>query len=93
MLNAEPVLKTVLFNASQKELQNLSLVRDVSAAVIAIRFAQSGPCKYISCLKIEQACSNLKWVCAIGLLKIEQACTNLKWVSVIGLLKNRTGLY
>ena len=85
MLNAEPVLKTVLFNASQKELQNLSLVRDVSAAVIAIRFAQSGPCKYISCLKIEQACSNLKCVCNRPFKKIEQDCTNLKRVCVIGL--------
>ena len=70
MLNAGPVLKTALFNASQKELQNLSLVKDVSVVVIVIRFAQSGPYKYISCLKIEQACSNVKCVCVIDLLKI-----------------------
>ena len=78
MLNAGPALRIALYNASQKELQNLSLVKDVSVVVIVIRFAQSEPCKCISCLKIEQACSNLKWVCAIGLLKIEQACSILK---------------
>ena len=65
-----PVLKTVLYNASPKELQNLSLVKAASVVVIAIQFAQSGPYKYISCLKIEQACSNVKWVCVIDLLKI-----------------------
>ena len=70
MLNAGPALKIALYNASQKELQNLSLVKDVSVVVIAIQFAQSGPYKYISCLKIEQACSNVKWVCVIDLLKI-----------------------
>ena len=63
MLNAGPALKIALFNASQKELQNLSLVKDVSVVVIAIQFVLSGPYKYISCLKIEQACSNVKWVC------------------------------
>ena len=70
MLNAGLVLKTVLYNASQKELQNLSLVAAASVVVIAIQFVLSGPCKCISCLKIEQACSNVKWVCVIDLLKI-----------------------
>ena len=70
MLNAGPVLKTALFNASPKGLQNLSLVAAASAVVIAIQFVPSGPYKYISCLKIEQACSNVKWVCVIDLLKI-----------------------
>ena len=70
MLNAGPALKTALFNASQKELQNLSLVKDVSVVVIVIQSVLSGPYKYISCLKIEQACSNVKWVCVIDLLKI-----------------------
>ena len=70
MLNAGPVLKTVLYNASQKELQNLSLVAAASVVVIAIQFVLSGPYKYISCLKIEQACSNVKRVCVIDLLKI-----------------------
>ena len=70
MLNAGPALKIALYNASQKELQNLSLVKDVSVVVIVIRFAQSEPCKCISCLKIEQACSNVKRVCVIDLLKI-----------------------
>jgi len=70
VLNAGPALRIVLYNASQKELQNLSLVAAASVVVIAIQFVLSGPYKYISCLKIEQACSNLKWVCAIiGLLK------------------------
>ena len=32
--------------------------KDVSVVVIAIQFVLSGPYKYISCLKIEQACSN-----------------------------------
>ena len=70
MLNAGPALKIALYNASQKELQNLSLVKDVSVVVIAIQFVLSGLCKCISCLKIEQACSNVKWVCVIDLLKI-----------------------
>ena len=70
MLNAGPVLKTALYNASRRGLQNLSLVKDVSVVVIAIQFVLSGPYKYISCLKIEQACSNVKWVCVIDLLKI-----------------------
>jgi len=70
VLNAGLVLRIVLYNASQKELQNLSLVKDVSVVVIAIQFVLSGPYKYISCLKIEQACSNVKWVCVIDLLKI-----------------------
>ena len=87
MLNAGPALRIALYNASPKGLQNLSLVAAASVVVIVIRFAQSEPCKCINCLKIEQACSNLKWVCAIGLLKIEQACTNLKRMCVIGLLK------
>ena len=70
MLNAGPALRIVLYNASQKELQNLSLVKDVSVVVIVIQSVLSGPYKYISCLKIEQACSNVKWVCVIDLLKI-----------------------
>ena len=70
MLNAGPVLKTALFNASPKGLQNLSLVRGVLVAAIATLFVPLGPCKCISCLKIEQACSNVKWVCVIDLLKI-----------------------
>ena len=65
----ELVLKTALYNASPKGLQNLSLVKDVSVVVIAIQFALSGPYKCISYLKIEQACSNVKWVCVIDLLK------------------------
>ena len=78
MLNAGPALKTALYNASPKGLQNLSLVKDASVVVIAIQFVLSGPYKYISCLKIEQACTNLKRVCVIGLLKIEQACSIFK---------------
>ena len=70
MLNAGPVLKTALFNASPKGLQNLSLVKAASVVVIAIQFVLSGPYKCISYLKIEQACSNVKWVCVIDLLKI-----------------------
>ena len=70
MLNAGPALRIALYNASQKELQNLSLVKDVSVVVIVIQSVLSGPYKYISCLKIEQACSNVKWVCVIDLLKI-----------------------
>ena len=70
MLNVGPALRIALYNASSKELQNLSLVRDVSVVVIAIQFVLSGPYKYISCLKIEQACSNVKRVCVIDLLKI-----------------------
>ena len=70
MLNAGPALRIALYNASPKGLQNLSLVKDVSVVVIAIQFVLSGPYKYISCLKIEQACSNVKWVCVIDLLKI-----------------------
>ena len=69
MLNAGPALKIVLYNASPKELQNLSLVAAASVVVIVIQYAQSGPYKCISYLKIEQACSNLKWVSVIGLLK------------------------
>ena len=70
MLNAGPALRIALFNASPKGLQNLSLVKDVSVVVIVIRFAQSGPYKYISCLKIEQTYSNVKCMCVIDLLKI-----------------------
>ena len=70
MLNAGPALKIALYNALLKELQNLSLVAAASVVVIAIQFVLSGPYKCISCLKIEQACSNLKWVCVIDLLKI-----------------------
>mgnify|MGYP003094646335 FL=1 len=70
MLNAVPALRIALYNELLKELQNLSLVKDVSVVVIAIQFVLSGPYKYISCLKIEQACSNVKWVCVIDLLKI-----------------------
>ena len=70
MLNAGPALRIALYNALLKELQNLSLVRGVLVAAIAIQFVLSGPYKYISCLKIEQACSNVKWVCVIDLLKI-----------------------
>ena len=70
MLNAGPALKIALFNASQKGLQNLSLVAAASVVVIAIQFVLSGPCKCISYLKIEQACSNVKWVFVIDLLKI-----------------------
>ena len=64
------VLKTALYNALLKELQNLSLVAAASVVVIVIQSVLSGPCKCISYLKIEQACSNLKWVSVIGLLKI-----------------------
>ena len=46
------------------------LVRDVLVAAIAIQFVPLGLCRCISCLKIEQACSNVKWVCVIDLLKI-----------------------
>ena len=70
MLNAGPALKIALFNASQKELQNLSLVAAASVVVIAIQFVLSGPYKCISYLKIEQACTNLKRVSVIDLLKI-----------------------
>ena len=70
MLNAGPALRIALYNASPKELQNLSLVKDVSVVVIAIQFVLSGPCKCISYLKIEQACTNLKRVSVIDLLKI-----------------------
>ena len=70
MLNAGPVLKTALFNASPKGLQNLSLVKAASVVVIAIQFVLSGPYKYISCLKIEQTYSNVKCMCVIDLLKI-----------------------
>jgi len=70
VLNAGPALRIALYNALLKELQNLSLVKDVSVVVIAIQFVPLGLCKYISCLKIEQACSNVKWVCVIDLLKI-----------------------
>ena len=69
MLNAGPVLKTALYNASRRGLQNLSLVKAASVVVIAIQFVLSGPYKCISYLKIEQACSNVKWVCVIDLLK------------------------
>ena len=91
-LNAVPVLKTALYNASPKEPLNLLLVTAVSVVVIVIQSALLGLYRCISYLKIVQACSNLEWVCVIGRLKKEQACTNLKRVSVIGLLKNRTGL-
>ena len=70
MLNAGPALRIALYNASPKGLQNLSLVKDVSVVVIAIQFVLSGPYKCISYLKIEQACSNVKWVCVIDILKI-----------------------
>ena len=63
------MLRIALYNALLKELQNLSLVRDVSAVVIVIQSVLSGPYKCISYLKIEQACSNVKWVCVIDLLK------------------------
>jgi hypothetical protein len=64
-----PVLKTALYNASPKEPQNLLLVAAASVVVIVIQYAQLGPCKYISYLKIEQACTNLKRARVIGLLK------------------------
>ena len=70
MLNAGPALRIALYNASQKELQNLSLVAAASVVVIVIQSVLSGPYKCISYLKIEQACTNLKRVSVIDLLKI-----------------------
>ena len=70
VLNVVPVRRIVLRNALPKGLQNLSLARAVLVAAIAIQSVPLGPYKYISCLKIEQTCSNVKWVCVIDLLKI-----------------------